>query len=165
MELLFSSIISFTDILVSLALASKFFVNNLSRRSSWCLRTVGLDDRDYKIRQPTITFQKYEKAITRDTDHLTVLCFTCTPIQQGFGHYTAGETDCNYNYRLIIIYKKIRYSAIFLFCFVFVLQKYTKNIKRKFKGFVTDLPRSLWMRVDILEVLVCSTNICKHPTS
>ena len=37
---------SFTEISVSLAFASNFFVNNSSRRSSRCPRTISLDDRD-----------------------------------------------------------------------------------------------------------------------
>ena len=37
----------FTEISVSLALALNFFVNNSSRRSSRCPRTISLDDRDY----------------------------------------------------------------------------------------------------------------------
>ena len=39
----------FTEISVSLAFASNFFVNNSSRRSSRCPRTISLDDRDYCI--------------------------------------------------------------------------------------------------------------------
>ena len=38
---------SFTEILVSLAFASNVLVNNSSRRSSSCLRTISLDVRDY----------------------------------------------------------------------------------------------------------------------
>ena len=38
---------SFTEISVSLAFASNFFVNNSSRRSSRCPWTISLDDRDY----------------------------------------------------------------------------------------------------------------------
>ena len=37
---------SFTEITVSLAFTSIFFVNNSSRRSSKCPRTISLDDRD-----------------------------------------------------------------------------------------------------------------------
>ena len=40
---------SFTEISVSLAFVSNFFVNNSSRRSSWCPRTISLDDRDYQV--------------------------------------------------------------------------------------------------------------------
>ena len=38
---------SFTEISVSLAFASNFFINTSSRRSSRCPRTISLDDRDY----------------------------------------------------------------------------------------------------------------------
>ena len=38
---------SITEISVSISFASDFFVNNLSRRSSRCPRTISLDDRDY----------------------------------------------------------------------------------------------------------------------
>ena len=40
---------SLTEISVSLAFASNFFVNNSSRRLSRCPRTISLDDRDYKF--------------------------------------------------------------------------------------------------------------------
>ena len=43
------SIKSFTEISVSLAFASNFFVNNSSRRSSRCPRTISLDDRYYSL--------------------------------------------------------------------------------------------------------------------
>ena len=45
---------SFTEISVSLVFASNFFVNNSSRRSSWCPRTISLDDRNYSVRSTHI---------------------------------------------------------------------------------------------------------------